>query len=191
MNFNVNTKTAACDLSRHQEYGGGSGCVSRFEVQFIPTSVPHQLESGLQKNWGLPARELWRRTWARALDLTSSHQRLLTIGFQNMDHSQNSTWSEPGVLNPQPSCFNGSHPTAQPRRTEALFWILLLVASTALACCSFYSARHRMAERSTSSWQRRQIAVPSFTLHSTATPKESRLFIYNLLWKSPALHCDK
>lgn len=128
---------------------------------------------------------------ARALDLTSSHQRLLTIGFQNMDHSQNSTWSEPGVLNPQPSSFNGSHPTAQPRRTEALFWILLLVASTALACCSFYSARHRMAERSTSSWQRRQIAVPSFTLHSTATPKESRLFIYNLLWKSPALHCDK
>lgn len=24
MNFNVNTKTAACDLSRHQEVGGGS-----------------------------------------------------------------------------------------------------------------------------------------------------------------------
>lgn len=49
MNFNVNTKTAACDLSRHQEGG-----VSRFEVQFIPTSEPYRLESGLQKNGGLP-----------------------------------------------------------------------------------------------------------------------------------------
>lgn len=44
MNFNVNTKTAGCDLSRHQD-----GSASRSEVQFIQTSEPHQLESGLQK----------------------------------------------------------------------------------------------------------------------------------------------
>lgn len=44
MNFNVNTKTAGCDLSRHQD-----GSRSRSEVQFIQTSEPHQLESGLQK----------------------------------------------------------------------------------------------------------------------------------------------
>lgn len=54
MNFNVNTKTAACDLSRHR--GGGWGGGSRSEVQFIPTSEPHQLESGLQKSGGLPVR---------------------------------------------------------------------------------------------------------------------------------------
>lgn len=40
VNFNVNTKTAACDLSRHQDGGG-----SRFEVQFIPNSEPHKLEA--------------------------------------------------------------------------------------------------------------------------------------------------
>lgn len=45
VNFNVNTKSAACDLSRHQDRGG-----SRFEVQFIPTSEPHKLESRLQKS---------------------------------------------------------------------------------------------------------------------------------------------
>lgn len=51
VNFNVNTQTAACDLSRHQDGGG-----SRFEVQFIPTSEPHKLESRLQKSWRLPQR---------------------------------------------------------------------------------------------------------------------------------------
>lgn len=30
--------------------------MSRFEVQFILTSKPHQLESGLQKKGGLPVR---------------------------------------------------------------------------------------------------------------------------------------
>lgn len=56
MNFNVNTKTAGCDLSRHQE---GSG--SRSEVQFIPTSEPHRLESGASKDGRRSGREVGRR----------------------------------------------------------------------------------------------------------------------------------
>lgn len=70
--------------------------MSCFEVQFIPTSEPRQLESGLQKKGGLTVRVAKAYTWARALAITSTHQRLLTIDFQNMDNSQKSTQFELG-----------------------------------------------------------------------------------------------
>lgn len=38
--------------------------MSRFEVQFIPTSEHRQLESGLQKKGGLPVRVAKAYTWA-------------------------------------------------------------------------------------------------------------------------------
>lgn len=52
----------------------------------------------------------------------------------------------------------------------AFKWLLL---SPALDC-------------STSCWQTDQNSVPRFPLLSAATPKQSQLFIYNLLWKSPS-----
>lgn len=76
MNFNVNTKTAACDLSRHQEVEGVG--VSRFEVQFIQTSEPHKLESGLQKSLGLPGRVVKGRVFL------SSHRNFTTSNI--IDH---------------------------------------------------------------------------------------------------------
>lgn len=108
MNFNVNKKTkktkknpAACDLSRHREEGGAEGRrgggASRSEVQFIPTSEPRQLESGLQKGGGgegdaavtgkscgvhMPAD-----THARPPAMSPAHQRLLTaVRFRNMGY---------------------------------------------------------------------------------------------------------
>lgn len=123
MNFNVNTKTAACDLSRHQEVEGGVG-VSRFEVQFIPTSEPHQLESGLQKSLGLPgrSREGGVLAWA------PTHQRLLIIQLPNCG----------GFAEKAPvSCFKTvrllflSHSSDQ-MRAAALFRICLPVSGAVL-----------------------------------------------------------
>lgn len=115
MNFNVNTKTAACDLSRHREGG-----VSRSEVQFIPTSEPHQLESGLQKNGGLPVRVVKACACARALTITPTHQRLLTIRSRNMDDSRNSTQFELWLwIHGCP--FYYSHPTEWPCEQKLRF----------------------------------------------------------------------
>lgn len=59
----------------------------------------------------------------------------------------------------------------QALRSDVAFkWLLL---SPALDC-------------STSCWQTDQNSVPRFPLLSAATPKQSQLFIYNLLWKSPS-----
>lgn len=79
ISLNVNTRTAACDLSGHQDGGA-----SRFEVQFIPTFEPHRRESGLQKSGGLPVRVTKAYTWAREPTRASTRQRLLTIDFQQI-----------------------------------------------------------------------------------------------------------
>lgn len=49
----------------------------------------------------------------------------------------------------------------------------------------YYSAQQRMAEHGDSSWQSHRRPMPSLPLHISATQKQPRLFIYNLLWKSP------
>lgn len=84
--------------------------------------------------------------------------------------------------------FFCSHPTEWPceqrlvlntpagTHGSGLLWLL----------SGFYSAQRRMAKHGASSWQTHRRPVPSFALHSAATPKESQLFIYNLMWKSPS-----
>lgn len=182
MNFNVNTKTAACDLSRHQEGG-----VSRFEVQFIPTSEPYQLESGLQKNGGLPVRVAKAHTWAWALAITNTSKIIdhwlpkygrFTKLYTVWTWFLNSRLSIFTVLIPLRDNVNRSSVLNAPAGIHHSGLLRLL--------SGFYSAPHRMAKHSTSSWQSHQHPVPSSPLHSTAMPKESQLFIYNLLWKSPS-----
>lgn len=186
MNFNVNTKTAACDLSRHREAGG-----SHSEVQFIPTSEPHQLESGLQKNRGLLVRVAKAHAGSWTPTIIQTHQRLLTVQSQNIDDSQNSSLNFACkfmavcfiILTPLRGHVKRSSVLNTPAGIYSVGWLWLL--------SGFYSSQHRMAKHSNSSWHSHQYPVPTFSLHSTATPKQSRLFIYNLLRKSPVLHCDK
>lgn len=112
---------------------GRSGGVSRSEVQFIPTSEPHQLESGLQKNGGLPGKR-WDGPWAWVPTIVPAHQRILTILSQTMDHSKKTKNSS---LNFGCSClFYYFHPSERACEEKALFWICLL-ASIALAGCGF------------------------------------------------------
>lgn len=179
MNFNVNTKTAGCDLSRHQDESG-----SRSEVQFIQTSEPHQLESGLQKTgvWAgrkceggglsqstpaskmtdhLPKYGRFTKLWP---ELWWSLSVLLFPSYRV------SMWGKSSVLNsPAGICSFGQ------------LWLL----------SGYYSAQQRMAEHRNSSWQSHRWPMPSLPLHISTTQKQPRLFIYNLLWKSPILYCGK
>lgn len=183
MNFNVNTKTAGCDLSRHQD---GSG--SRSEVQFIQTSEPQQLESGLQKTGVWAGRRCEGGGLSRSTPVTPQHQRWLT-SHQNMCDSQN-----PGLN------FGSACPFYYPRPTECPPEEKSSVLNLPAGICSFgqlwllsgyYSAQQRMAEHRNSSWQSHEWPMPSLPLRISTTQKQPRLFIYNLLWKSPILHCGK
>lgn len=185
MNFNVNTKTAGCDLSRHQERSG-----SRSEVQFIPTSEPHRLESGLQKRGVRAGRRCEGRGWS----LRTQHQ---SATWKIADHS------------PKYGRFTKLRLELCFRLSVLLFltyWVAVWGKSSVLnspaGICSFgqlwllsgyYSAQQRMAEHRNSSWQSHQQAMPRLALHISATQKQPRLFIYNLLWKPPPpiLHYDK
>lgn len=178
MNFNVNTKTAGCDLSRQ-------GSASRSKVQFIQTSEPHQLESGLQKTGEWAGRRCEGGGLSRSTPASSKitdhspkygqftklwPELWLRLSFLFFPTYWVSMWGKSSVLNPPAGiCSFGQ------------LWLL----------SGYYSAQQRMAEHRNSSWQSHQWPMPSLPLHISATQKQPRLFIYNLLWKSPILHCGK
>lgn len=174
MNFNVNTKTAGCDLSRHQE---GSG--SRSEVQFIPTSEPHWLESGASKDGRRSGREVGRRrlepghpsATSKLIDHSPKYGRFTKVRLE--------LWPRPPVLEfPTRVAVWGKSSVLNPPAGICSFGQLWLLSG-------YYSAQQRMAEHGDSSWQSHRRPVPSLPLHISATQKQPRLFIYNLLWKSP------
>lgn len=183
MNFNVNTKTAGCDLSRHQD---GSG--SRSEVQFIQSSEPHNLKVGFKRQEHEWVGGVKEEAWAGA---PQRHCATLKI----TDHS------------PKYGRFTKLWPELWSRLTVLRFptyWVSMWGKSSVLnspaGICSFgqlwllsgyYSAQQRMAEHRNSSWQSYQWPMPSLPFHISTTQKQPRLFIYNLLWKSPILHCGK
>lgn len=123
------------------------GGVSRFEVQFIATFEPPQLESGPQK--GRRSKRDWGvRTRNTATALTDHRPSISNIFIRFMAGS--SVWEH--------ACW--------PRRRSA-FWTAF--------------PQHRMAERSPFKLANRP-RRPVPRLPSCRT--ESRLFAYNLLWKS-------
>lgn len=129
MNFNVNTKTAACDLSRHQE-----GCES------LRGAIYSNLWASLTWKWASKERRITGKSCEGVYTSLSAHHRFNTSKI--IDHPLPKygwltklcpVWTS--VLNSGLSILLfPSHWVAM--WTAALFWIRLL-ASTTLACCGF------------------------------------------------------
>lgn len=183
MNFNVNTKTAACDLSRHRRGGA-----SRSEVQFIPTSEPHQLESGLQKSGGLPVRLAKACACAWTPTIIPRHQRLLTVHSPKFGKIRKPplglkflgcglTAARFIILAPLSGHANRSSALNLPAGIHSLGLLWLL--------SGFYSAQRRMAEYSNSSWQSHQLLMPSFPHRSAATHRSGLDCLFTICCGNP------
>lgn len=190
MNFNVNTKTAACDLSRHRRVGwGGGGCESLWGA------IYSNLWASPTWKWASKEWRITGKTFEGVCMRPDAHHRSETSKIIDRPLPKSWTIRKPLpsfkfgcefaavrfiLLAPQSGRVNRSSVLNLPAgvHSPGLLWLL----------SGFYSAQHRMAEYSNSSWQSHQPLVPSFPQPQLCrTPQRSRLFIYNLLWKSPVL----